>query len=69
MDIYQFIGYLNSFADEADVPSKDRKSLLQKQMPPYLGHDLITKAKDPTISYKYYYTIVRDAALAQQRIY
>lgn len=65
MDIYQFIGKVNSLADKANIAKKERKVTLQEYVPTYLGNDLLTKSKDPDISYETYCSIVADAVLNQ----
>jgi hypothetical protein len=69
MDIHQFIGKINSLADKANVHKDERKSILQEHVPAYLGNELLTKSKDPDISYEAFCTLVGDAALNQQRAY
>lgn len=69
IDIHQFIGKINSLADKANIPEDDRKSTLQEHVPASLSPDLLTKSKDPSISYEIYCSIVGDVALNQQRAY
>jgi hypothetical protein len=69
MDIYQFIGTVNSLADIASIAKAVRKTVLFKYIPADLDIHLLRDSKDPTISYEDFAGVVANAAKAKHRAY
>jgi len=63
LDIYQFIGKVNSLANKAGFPKRKRKSVLYKHIPADLDFRLLKDSKDPFISYEDFAVSVADAAV------
>lgn len=63
MDIYQFIGKVNSLADMANITKAERKIILYEYMLAGINPQLLREAKDPTIPYESFTSFVANLAL------
>jgi hypothetical protein len=69
MDIYQFIGIVNSRMNRASIAKAESTIVLFKYIPANLNLYLLHDSKDLTISYKDFASIVADVAEAKQHAY
>jgi hypothetical protein len=69
MNIYQFIGTVNSLVNRAGIAIAERKTILFKPIPTDLDLYLLHNSKDPTISYEDFAGVVADVAKAKNLNY